>query len=181
MNIYDFNVKAITGEDVSLEKYKGNVLIIANTASRCGFTPQYGDLEVLYKKYKDHGLNILGFPSNQFAEQEPGNNSEVKHFCEINYGVTFDLFEKIEVRGNNAHPLFKYLSKTVPFKGLDVSSASGRILEAMLKENYPEILVGNGIKWNFTKFLINSAGEVVGRFEPTTEPMDMEAEIKKFL
>ncbi len=181
MSIYNFNAKTINEEEVSLEKYKGQVLIIANTASKCGFTPQYKDLEVLYKKYKDRGFNVLGFPSNQFAEQEPGSSSDIKNFCEINYGVTFDLFQKGDVRGNDAQPLFKYLSEEKTFQGLDLNHASGKLLNTMLKEKFPEILVGNGVKWNFTKFLVNRDGEVVGRFEPTTEPLDMEEEILKLL
>ena len=181
MSIYDFKAKTINEEEVSLAKYKGQVLIIANTASKCGFTPQYKDLEVLYKKYKDRGFNVLGFPSNQFAEQEPGSSSDIQNFCEINYGVSFDLFEKGDVRGKNAQPLFKYLTSEKTFKGLDLNHPSGKLLNAMLKEKLPEILVGDGIKWNFTKFLINRDGEVVGRFEPTTEPLDMEDEILKLL
>ncbi|SMC28258.1 glutathione peroxidase [Clostridium acidisoli DSM 12555] len=181
MSIYDFKVNSINGKEVSLEKYKGQVLIIANTASKCGFTPQYKGLEALYQKYKGEGLNILGFPSNQFAEQEPGTNEDVKNFCEINYGVTFDLFEKSEVRGDNALPLFKYLSTSKPFNGLDLNHPKGKVLNDMLKEKFPEILQGNDVKWNFTKFLIDRDGEVVERFEPTTEPADMEAAIKKLL
>jgi len=181
MNIYDFKAKTINEEEVSLDKYKGQVLIIANTASKCGFTPQYKDLEVLYKKYKDRGFNVLGFPSNQFAAQEPGSSSEIQNFCEINYGVSFDLFEKGDVRGKDAQPLFKYLSAEKAFKGLDLNHPSGKLLNAMIKEKFPDILVGDGIKWNFTKFLINRDGEVVGRFEPTTEPLDMEDEILKLL
>src|SRR5690348_2213241 len=110
MSIYDFNVKTIDGEEVKLDKYKGKVMLIVNTASKCGFTPQFSDLEKLYDKYNEQGLEILGFPCNQFAEQEPGNNTEVKNFCQINYGVTFSMFEKIDVRGKDAHPLFKYLT-----------------------------------------------------------------------
>jgi glutathione peroxidase len=181
MSIYNFNAKTINGEEVSLEKYKGQVLIIANTASKCGFTPQYKDLELLYKKYKDRGLNVLGFPSNQFAQQEPGSSSEIQNFCEINYGVTFDLFEKNDVRGNDAQPLFKYLTKEKPFEGLDLNHPNGKLLYNMLKEKFSEILVGDGIKWNFTKFLVNRDGEVVKRFEPTTEPLGMEDEILKLL
>jgi glutathione peroxidase len=181
MSVYDFKVKTIDGEEISLEQYKGKVLIIANTASKCGFTPQYADLEKLYQKYHDKGLEILGFPSNQFAEQEPGNNSEVKNFCQINYGVTFPLFEKIAVRGASAHPLFKHLSETVPFKGLDLNHPSGKILNSFLNEKFPDFLIGNSVKWNFTKFLIDRDGNVVGRFEPTTEPLDMVPEIEKLL
>lgn len=181
MSIYDFKVKTINGEEISLEKYKGKVLIITNTASKCGFTPQYADLEKLYKKYNDKGLEILGFPCNQFAEQEPGNNSEVKSFCQLNYGVSFPLFEKIDVRGASGHPLFKHLSGSIPFKGFDLSHPSGKILDSVLKTNFPDYLIGDSIKWNFTKFLVDGEGNIVARFEPTTEPLDMIPEIEKLL
>lgn len=181
MKIYDFKLNTIDGENVSLEKYKGKVLLIVNTASKCGFTPQYEDLQKLYNKYNDQGLEILGFPSNQFAEQEPGNSNEVKNFCQINYGVTFPLFEKIEVRGKNAHPLFKYLTESVPFKGFDTSNASGKMLSTFLQEKFPDFLIDDSIKWNFTKFLIDREGNVVERFESPVEPMHMENNIKKLL
>lgn len=181
MSIYDFKAKTIDGEEVSLEKYKGKVMIIANTASKCGFTFQYADLEEIFKKYKAQGLEILGFPCNQFAEQEPEGNKEVKSFCQLNYGVTFDLFEKIDVRGAEAHPLFSYLTEQAPFKGLDVSGPNGKILYSVLQEKYPDYLLGDSIKWNFTKFLIDRDGNVIGRFEPTTDPMDMIPQIEKLL
>lgn len=181
MSVYDYKVIGIDGEEISLEKYKGKVLIISNTASKCGFTPQYADLEKLYNKYNEQGLEILGFPCNQFAGQEPGNNKEVKNFCQLNYGVSFPLFEKIDVRGSSAHPLFKYLSEEISFKGLNLKHPGGQILYNFLKEQFPEYLIGNSIKWNFTKFLIDREGNVVGRFEPTTEPLDMVSEIEKLL
>lgn len=181
MSIYDFKAKTIDGEEISLNEYKGKVLIIVNTASKCGFTPQYKGLEEIYNKFNSQGFEILGFPSNQFAEQEPGENSEVKNFCTINYGVTFPLFEKIDVRGDNAHPLFKYLSEEVPFKGLDLNHPIGKILSEALEKNFPSFLEGNSIKWNFTKFLIDRNGKVVARFEPTSEPKDMISDIEKLL
>ncbi|WP_139906139.1 glutathione peroxidase [Clostridium thermarum] len=181
MSIYDFSAKTIEGQEVSLENFKGKVLIIANTASKCGFTPQYADLQKLYEKYKDQGLEILAFPCNQFGEQEPGSNSEVKTFCQINYGVDFQVFEKVDVKGAEAHPLFKYLTVEAPFKGFDKSTPMGKILYNVLSEKYPENLVGDSIKWNFTKFLIDREGKVVKRFEPTSEPFDMEEDIKKLL
>lgn len=181
MSIYSFKVNTIDGKEFNMDQYKGKVLIIANTASKCGFTPQYADLERLYEKYHDQGLEILGFPCNQFAEQEPGNNSEVKTFCQLNYGVTFPLFEKIDVRGDSAHPLFKYLSQALPFKGFDLNHPSGKILHSFLSEKLPELLSGDSIKWNFTKFLIDREGNVVGRFEPTTDPLDMIPDIEKLL
>ena len=181
MNIYDFKVKSIDGDEISLDAYKGKVLLIANTASKCGFTPQYKDLQKLYEKYQAKGLEILGFPSNQFAEQEPGNNNEVKAFCEINYGVKFPMFEKIEVRGGNAHPVFKYLTEKAPFKGFDLSNPTARFLNTFLNEKLPDYLIGDSIKWNFTKFLIDREGNVVGRFESPVDPMDMVSELEKLL
>jgi len=181
MALYDYSAKNIDGEEVSLSTYKGKVLVIANTASKCGFTPQYEDLEKLYQKYQEQGLEILGFPSNQFAEQEPGTNDEVKSFCLINYGVTFPLFEKIDVRGEEAHPLFKYLSNEKGFEGFGRFNAKGKVLSTMLKVKYPETLEGVGIKWNFTKFLIDKVGNVIKRFEPTVSPMDMEKDIVALL
>lgn len=181
MSIYNFKAKTIEGKDVSLEEYKGKVLIIVNTASKCGFTPQYEGLEEIYKKYKSQGLEILGFPSNQFAEQEPGSNDEVKNFCQINYGVSFQLFEKTEVRGDNADPLFKYLTEEASFRGLDLNHPIGKTLNEVLEKQFPEYLEGNSIKWNFTKFLIDRNGKIIKRFEPTTEPKDMIPDIEKLL
>jgi glutathione peroxidase len=178
MSIYDFEVKDIDGEVIKIDQYKGKVLIIVNTASKCGFTPQYNDLEKIYEKYKDQGLEILGFPCNQFADQEPGNNKEVKNFCTLNYGVTFPIFEKVDVRGKDADPIFKYLTLKAPYKGIDQSNMSGKILHKFLSEELPEYLVGDSIKWNFTKFLIDRNGNVVERFESPVEPMDMVKDIE---
>jgi glutathione peroxidase len=178
MSIYDYEVKNTNGETVSLSDYKGKVLLIVNTASRCRFTPQFQDLQKLYAKYQKYGFEILGFPCNQFGEQEPGSNQDVVAFCQRNYGVTFPIFEKIEVNGNNAHPLFQYLKKEAPFKGFDETSASGKILKLMIMEKNPEWLVGDEIKWNFTKFLINRDGKVIRRYEPTEEPIDFEKDIE---
>lgn len=157
MSIYDFNAKDINGKDISLSKYKGKVLLIVNTATGCGFTPQYNALEALYKKYEEKGFEILDFPCNQFGKQAPGEDHEIKDFCEINFGVSFDQFSKIEVNGKNEHPLFTYLK-----------SRKGGVL-------------GNKIKWNFTKFLINKNGEVVARFAPNVKPENIENDIIKLL
>ncbi|MBB3868421.1 MULTISPECIES: glutathione peroxidase [Parageobacillus] len=178
MSIYDYEVKNADGETVSLSDYKGKVLLIVNTASHCRFTPQFQDLQKLYAKYQKYGFEILGFPCNQFGEQEPGSNQDAVAFCQRNYGVTFPIFEKIEVNGNNAHPLFQYLKKEAPFKGFDETSASGKILKLMIMEKNPEWLVGDEIKWNFTKFLINRDGKVIRRYEPTEEPIDFEKDIE---
>lgn len=156
-NFYDFNAKDIQGNDVSMEKYKGKVILVVNTASKCGFTPQFADLEEIYKKYKDQGLMVLGFPCNQFAKQDPGSNEEILNFCQLNYGVSFDMFEKIDVNGKQEHPLFKFLKKET--KGI----LSSRIM------------------WNFTKFLIDRNGNVVKRYSPNTNPKKIEKEIKELL
>ncbi|MGH4138057.1 glutathione peroxidase [Clostridium sp.] len=181
MKIYDFKFKTIDGEDATLEQFKDKVILIVNTASKCGFTPQYKDLQKLYEKYNNDGLEIIGFPSNQFAEQEPENNGEVKKFCEINFGVTFPLSEKVDVRGNDAHQLFKYLTEQKPFKGLDMNKPSAKNLHDFLQEKFPEYLLGDSIKWNFTKFLIDRNGKVIERFESSTEPMEIEESIKNLL
>lgn len=181
MSIYSYDVETIKGEQVSMEQFKGKVLVVVNTASKCGFTPQYSDLQKLYEQYKDQGLEILGFPSNQFGEQEPGANSDVQSFCEINYGVTFPLFSKIDVRDETAHPLFRYLTEQAPFDGFNTNEASGKMLNAFLTEKLPHFLEGNAIKWNFTKFLIDREGNVVKRFESTDEPLAMTADIEQLL
>lgn len=181
MNIYDFIVKTNKGEEKSLADYKGKVLIIVNTASKCGFTPQYKELQDLYNTYKDKGLEILGFPCNQFAGQEPGSNEEVQEFCRFNYGVTFPIFAKGDVRGDQAQPLFQYLTKEQGFKGFDPAHPYAELLTNALKEHFPEYLEGDSIKWNFTKFLISRDRQVVNRFEPTTEPSHMVAAIEALL
>jgi glutathione peroxidase len=181
MNIYDFKIKDIDGEEVDFKQFKGKSLVIANTASKCGFTPQYAGLEALYKKYSAKGLVVLGFPCNQFAEQEPGTSTEVKNFCEINYGVTFPLFEKIDVRDENIHPLFKYLIENSNFEGIDSTVEPGKHLVGFIKQNFPKLLEGDSIKWNFTKFLIDKEGKVVKRFEPVISPIDMEKYIEEII
>lgn len=157
MSIYDFEVVTIDGDKINLREYEGKVLLIVNTASKCGFTPQYKELEELYKKIGNEKFEILGFPCNQFGNQEPGNSEVIKNFCEINYGVTFPLFEKINVNGKDAHPLYQYLRDKK--KGV----------------------LGGAIKWNFTKFLVDSKGNIVDRFAPTVTPLKLENEIRKLL
>ena len=157
-NLYDFSAQTLTGKPRKMSDFKGSVLLVVNTASKCGFTPQYVGLEALFRKYKDKGLVVLGFPSNQFGEQEPGADTEIAEFCEVNYGVTFPMFAKVDVNGKSAHPLFKYLTSTK--KGLLGSEA---------------------IKWNFTKFLVGRDGTVLERYAPTTKPEDIAADIEKAL
>ena len=181
MNVYDFKVKTKNGEDKSLKDYAGKVLLIVNTASKCGFTPQFKGLEEIYKQYKDRGFEILGFPCNQFAAQDPGSNDEIQTFCRLNYGVSFTIFAKGDVRGENAQPLFKYLIEQKKFEGFDESKPMTAILTKALKENFPEFLEDDGVKWNFTKFLIDKEGNVVARFEPMIEPAELAAEIEKLL
>ncbi len=181
MSVYDFTAKTKRGEEKSLADYKGKVLLIVNTASKCGFTPQFEELQKLYDAYKDKGFEILGFPCNQFAGQEPGTNDEVQSFCKVNYGVTFTIFAKGDVRGETAQPLFKYLTAQKKFEGFDMNHPIGQKLLEALQQNFPEYLEGDGIKWNFTKFLIGRDGEVVARFEPTTTPASIAKDIEALL
>ncbi|MFC0210990.1 glutathione peroxidase [Paenibacillus chartarius] len=181
MSFYDFKVKSIEGKLVELSTYRGKVLLIVNTASRCSYSRQFADIQMLYENYHHQGLEILGFPCNQFNGKEPGNNSEVWAYCESTFGLTFPLFEKVEVRGQNAHPLFQFLTEQAPFQGFDIQTANGQWMHNFLQEKYPDIYVGDGIKWNFTKFLIDRNGHVHGRYETTTEPLEIEEVIESLL
>ena len=181
MNVYDFKATTMKGEEISLSEFKGKVLLIVNTASKCGFTPQFEGLEKLYADYKDKGFAVLGFPCNQFLDQDPGTNGEIQEFCRLNYGVTFPMFQKGDVRGENAQPLFKYLTKEKGFKGLDKDHPKAETLMAIIKEKYPQYAEDDSIKWNFTKFLIDREGNVVDRFEPTRTPDKIATEIEKLL
>src|SRR5580658_3833715 len=158
-NVYAFSAVSVDGHEVPLAQYAGKALVVVNTASQCGFTPQYAGLEALYQKYKDRGLVVLGFPCNQFGAQEPGTEAEIAKFCELNYSVSFPIFAKIEVNGPNAHPLFQFLRKEQPgiFGALGISA-----LEA--------------IKWNFTKFLVDREGNAIERYAPSTVPAELEPE-----
>jgi glutathione peroxidase len=156
--VYDFDAKTIDGRRHELAGERGKVLLIVNTASRCGFTPQYQGLEAIYRRFKDRGFAVLGFPCNQFGAQEPGSESEIAGFCETNYGVSFPLFAKVEVNGDNAHPLYRHL-----------------------KAAAPGMLGSEAIKWNFTKFLVGKDGEVLKRYAPSTAPEDIAADIEAAL
>ena len=158
MNAYDFNATALDGQPVDLQRYRGKALLIVNTASACGFTPQYQGLEALQRRYADQGLVVLGFPCNQFGHQEPGDEAAIGAFCEKNYGVTFPMFAKVDVNGDDAHPLFRFL-----------------------KGEAPGVLGTEAVKWNFTKFLVNREGAVVTRYAPTTKPEDLSGDIEKVL
>ena len=157
-SIYDFSVNDIHGKEQKLDEYKDKVLLIVNVASKCGFTPQYNGLEALYEKLHGRGFEILGFPSNQFGAQEPGNEAEIAQFCELNYGVKFPLFAKIDVNGSDAAPLYQYLKKAKP-----------------------GLLGSEAIKWNFTKFLVDRTGKVVERYAPNVEPQAIAGDIEKLL
>ena len=155
-NFYQFTARSLQGKEISMETYKGKVVLVVNTASKCGLTPQYEGLENLYEKYKDQGLVILGFPCNQFGKQEPGTEKEISEGCLINYGVSFPMFSKTEVNGENAHPIYKYLKNRLPG------------------------VFGKNIKWNFAKFLIDRNGKPVKRFSPTTIPEKLVKDIEKY-
>ena len=155
--LYDLSAKANDGKDVPLSTYREKVMLVVNTASKCGFTPQYKGLEALYEKYRDRGLVVLGFPCDQFAHQEPGSDAEIATFCERNFGVTFPIMAKVEVNGKNTHPVFAYL------------------------KNKAAHLLGSGVKWNFTKFLVQRDGTTIRRYGPTTEPAALEKDIEAAL
>ncbi|TFE00519.1 glutathione peroxidase [Jeotgalibacillus salarius] len=178
MTIYDFKVKTSSGFTKSLDSYQGKLLLIVNTATKCGFTPQLEDLQKLQERYEEQGLQILGFPSNQFAEQEPLNDGEITQFCSMNYGVNFPIFKKINVRDQDASPLFNYLTEQIPFQGFDMTHPTSKLLVSIINERFPHYMSGDSIKWNFTKFLVDRDGRVIERFESTTEPFDMEEKIK---
>ena len=156
--LYDFSASALDEKKIDLKKYQGKVVLVVNTASKCGLTPQYAGLEALHEKYQERGLDVLGFPCNQFGAQEPGDAAQIGAFCEENYGVSFQMFGKIEVNGDGAHPLYKWLTRAAP-----------------------GLLGSEAIKWNFTKFLIGPDGHVVKRYAPQTEPADLEGDIEKLI
>ncbi len=181
-SIYDIPVKDIKGNDVLLKAYKGKVLLIVNVASKCGLTPQYEGLEALYQQYKDQGLEILGFPCNQFLEQEPGTNEEILDFCSINYNVTFPLFDKIDVNGEKESPLYTFLKKQAPFKGYPEGYEKFASQLTMIHQKTGSgFEKGDAIKWNFGKFLVSKDGKTILRFEPMVSPEGLEADIQRML
>ena len=165
MNVYDFTVKTRKGEDVPLSNYKGQVLLIVNTATGCGFTPQYKELQEIYEAFKDQGLEILDFPCNQFADQAPGTDEEIHTFCTGRFGITFPQFAKIEVNGENAIPLYQWLTSSTSFEGFN--GPMGLVLSGVVKKMDKDYKNNGAIKWNFTKFLIDREGNIVCRMEPT--------------
>ncbi|MEI2396584.1 MULTISPECIES: glutathione peroxidase [Paenibacillus] len=181
MSIYDIQVNTINGNTLDMSIYLGKVLLIVNTASMCSYSRQFAGLQKLYESYSEQGFEILGFPCNQFNEKEPGENSELQEYCERNFGVTFPLLEKVDVRGQTAHPLFQFLTKQAPFQGFDTRNPNGEWMQKFLQENYPDIYTGDGIKWNFTKFLIDRNGQVHDRYETSTEPFEIQSAIEALL
>lgn len=180
MNVYDFTVKAQDGSEVSLADYKGKVLLIVNTATGCGFTPQYDELQDLYEAHQKDGLEILDFPCNQFGEQAPGDDEEIHSFCTGRYGITFPQFSKIDVNGENAIPLYKWLTENTSFEGFD-KNPMGLMMTQLLKKMDKEFQKSSSVKWNFTKFLIGRDGEIIARFEPMTALKKVKAKVEEVL
>ena len=180
MNVYDFSVKNRSGRSESLSQYKGKVLLIVNTATGCGFTPQYDELEAIYKDYSQKGFEILDFPCNQFANQAPGTDEEIHSFCKLRFGTTFPQFSKIDVNGENADPLFKWLTDNTKFEGFG-SSEMGNMLAGVLEKFDKNYADNSSVKWNFTKFLIDKNGNIIKRFEPTASLDIVRKEIESLL
>ena len=180
-NVYGFTVKNDVGQSVSLKQYKGQVLLIVNTATRCGFTPQYKEMEALYQKYHSQGFELLDFPCNQFGEQAPGTAQEIRQFCEANFDVHFPQFDKIDVNGPQQDPLFAYLKAKQGFQGFDLNDRLGKLLDEMMEKQDPDFRQKPDIKWNFTKFLVDKKGRVVKRYEPTAPMSEVEADVARLL
>ena len=176
-SIYDYTVKDDAGKDVSLSTYKGKVLLIVNTATKCGFTPQYKDLQALYEKYRTQGLEILDFPCNQFGSQAPGTIQEIHQFCTANFAIQFPQFDKIDVNGPNESPLYTYLKSQKGFGGFDLNDQTGSMLDKMFSKNDPDYAKNSNIKWNFTKFLVSRDGKVLKRYEPSDKMTNVEADV----
>ena len=175
MSIYDYDVEDMMGDSVSLADYKGKVLLVINSATECGFTPKYDELQDLYEEFREEGFEILDFPCNQFGNQAPGSNEEIASFCSSRFGISFPIFSKIEVNGENAAPLYQYLKSKKSFAGFDPEHPLTIMMESMLRRTKPNYKNESDITWNFTKFLIDREGHVVERFEPTSD-MGMVAE-----
>lgn len=179
--VYEFTVKDRKGGNVSLKEYANEVLLIVNTATKCGFTPQYEELEQLYKRHHKEGFEILDFPCNQFGQQAPGTDESIHEFCKLNYGTEFPRFKKVKVNGDDADPLFKFLKEQKGFAGWDMDHPIAHLLDEMLAKEDPDYKEKADIKWNFTKFLINKKGQVVARFEPTAKIEEIEKQIIELL
>lgn len=181
MNFYDFEAKDVMGVTVNMSEYAGKVVLVVNTATECGFTPQYDDLQDMYEQYQAAGLEILDFPCNQFGNQAPGTDEEIVSLCDSRYGITFPHFSKVDVNGENALPLFAYLQKEKGFEGFQPEHPLTPIVESMLERATPNYKETADIKWNFTKFLIDRNGKVVARFEPTEDIKVVEVRVKELL
>jgi glutathione peroxidase len=179
--IYKITVKDGEGQEVKMKQYKGKVLLIVNTATRCGFTPQYTELENIYEKFHGQGLEILDFPCNQFGQQAPGTNAEIHNFCTANFNIQFEQFDKIDVNGPEASPLFTFLKSQQGFSGFDTNDRRGKAMHEMMLKCDKDYAQKSDIKWNFTKFLVDRKGRVVKRFEPTDKMEDVEQWIQKYL
>ena len=179
--VYDFSVKDRKGKEVSLKEYSDEVLLIVNTATKCGFTPQYEELESLYEKYHSKGFEILDFPCNQFGQQAPGTDEAIHEFCKLNYGTQFPRFRKLKVNGTDADPLYAYLTSQRGFAGWDMEHPIAHVLDDILSKEDPDYKSKPDIKWNFTKFLINKKGLVVARFEPTEKIENIARQIEQLL
>lgn len=179
MKIYDFKALASNGKEIDFKEFEGKVLLIVNTASKCGFTPQFDGLEALNEKYRDRGLVVIGFPCNQFNEQDPGSDSEIQEFCRVNYGVSFQIMKKVDVNGKEAHPIFEYLKSQAPTE--EYNGLKAKATHTLLKTLSKSVEKESDILWNFTKFLIARDGRVVGRYAPTAEPADFEKDIEALL
>jgi Glutathione peroxidase len=181
MSIFEFKADSIDGQPADLSVYRGKALLVVNTASQCAYSRQFAGLQKLYEAYRDQGFEILAFPCNQFNGKEPEDNPEVKRVCQDERGVTFPLFAKVDVRGESAHPLFSYMVRQAPFQGFDTATPDGERMDRFVRENYPEVYAGDGVKWNFTKFLIDRSGQVHARYETTVEPSDIEQTVRELL
>ncbi|MGN0225994.1 MAG: glutathione peroxidase [Prevotella sp.] len=179
--VYEFSVKDRKGKDVSLKEYSNEVLLIVNTATKCGFTPQYEELEKLYEKYHQQGFEILDFPCNQFGQQAPGTDDSIHEFCKLNYGTDFPRFKKVKVNGPDAEPLFLFLQEQKGFAGWNMEHPLAHILDDMLSKEDADYKTKADIKWNFTKFLVNKKGQVISRFEPTESIASIETQIEELL
>lgn len=181
MSIYNYLAKKSNGDIVSMQTYKGQVMLIVNTASKCDFTYQYEDLQRIYQKYNDKGFTVLGFPSNQFANQNPENGADTARACQLSYGVQFPMYDVVQVNGEATHPLYNYLKHEVDPRPVDSTNIQEAILMNTIKDNYPDYLLGNNIRWNFTKFLVDASGNVIKRFEPSDSILDIESLIEELL
>jgi glutathione peroxidase len=177
--IYDFKAFTSKGKEIDFSEFKGKVLLIVNTASKCGFTPQFAGLEELNQKYKDQGLVVIGFPCNQFKEQDPGSDAQIEEFCQLNYGVTFQIMKKIDVNGPAADPIFEYLKSVAPTE--EYNGLKAKAMKTLFKTLSNSVEKDSDIKWNFTKFLISKDGETVKRYAPTTSPKDFEKDVESML